>query len=422
LSISERDKKIIWHPFTQAQIEPDSIAIVCGEGATLTDERGRRYIDAVSSWWVNLHGHANPHIAKAIKEQLEKLHQVIFAGFTHEPAVRLAEKLLSILPSNQSRIFYSDDGSTAVEAALKMCVQFWNNLGQKRSRFLALEGGYHGDTFGAMSVSGRGLFNAPFDELLFEVCHLPNPDSSQAITKLKSQIDSGLIAGFIYEPLLQGSAGMKLYSAQGLEQMLRICRQAGIPLIADEVLTGFGRTGKTFASDYLDTKPDIIALSKGLSGGTLAIGVTSASEAIYTSFLSNDRARMFLHGHSYTANPLACAASLASLELLQSSQTTQAISRISESHLIFASKLRDQPFPHNVRTLGSMLAFEYGEHAQSSYSSDLRDRLYRFFIEKGVLLRPLGNTIYVLPPYCIEPEQLSLVYDAILEALTLRLK
>src|ERR1700753_2383245 len=259
MSLVERDLKVIWHPYTQMKTALPPIPIVRGEGACLFDEDGKCYIDAVSSWWVNIHGHAHPYIAQKVAEQLTKLEHVIFAGFTHEPAVLLAERLLKILPANQGKAFYSDHGSTAVEVAIKMCLQYWHNQGIQRTKILAFNNAYHGDTFGAMAVSGRSAFTAAFDSLLFEVEFIDLPDADN-ITDLKSQISNlkSELACFIFEPLVQGSAGMLMYGAEYLDQLMAHCRSEGVLLIADEVFTGFGRTGKLFACDYLDTQPDIM--------------------------------------------------------------------------------------------------------------------------------------------------------------------
>jgi adenosylmethionine-8-amino-7-oxononanoate aminotransferase len=314
------------------------VGIVKGEGAYLIAEDGTRYLDAVSSWWVNLHGHAHPYIAAKVAQQLHTLEHIIFAGFTHEPAVELAERLLKILPSNQSRIFYSDNGSTAVEVAIKMCHQYWANIGKPRKKIVAFRNAYHGDTFGAMAVSGRSAFTAAFETLLFDVEFIDTPTESN-ITDLKNQLAilSPEVSSFIYEPLVQGSGGMLMYEATYLDELLACCRAHGIFAIADEVMTGFGRTGRLFASDYLLNQPDIVCLSKGLTGGTMALGVTSCSQQIYDAFLSDDKLKTLFHGHSFTANPVACAASLASMDLTLSDETFRAIDRITKRHQHFAA-------------------------------------------------------------------------------------
>ena len=417
-TLADRDKAVIWHPYTQMKTALDPIALVRGEGVYLFDENGNRYLDAVSSWWVNLHGHAHPHIAKRVAEQLNTLEHAIFAGFTHEPAIELAEKLLTILPDTQKKIFYSDNGSTAVEVALKMCIQYWSNKSQQRTKVLAFNNAYHGDTFGAMAVSARSAFTAPFDSLLFEVVFVDTPNADN-LGSLKSQISDlkSQISSFIYEPLVQGSGGMLMYEAKYLDELLGFCKENGIFTIADEVMTGFGRTGKLFASDYLVNKPDIVCLSKGITGGTMALGVTSCCEEIYQAFLSDDKLKTFFHGHSFTANPIACAAALASMDLTLQPETLANIQRISASHQAFSKRIAGHPRIKDCRQTGTILAIEWETNQNSSYFSGLRDKLYSFFLKEGIILRPLGNIIYILPPYCITNEQLEFIYSKIEDAL-----
>ena len=416
-SLAERDAKVVWHPFTQHQTAPFSIPILRGEGAYLYDDTGTRYIDAISSWWVNLHGHSHPYIAQKVAEQFAKLEQVIFAGFTHEPAVRLAERLLEILPKNQAKIFYSDNGSTAVEVALKMAIQFFHNQGfAKKTKVIALENGYHGDTFGTMAVGAKSAFNAPFESFLYETIYLPVPTkghekhSLETMKNLMQNADE--IACFIFEPLIQGAGGMEMYESEMLEQLLKLAKENGVITIADEIMTGFGRTGKLFASDYIETKPDILCLSKGLTGGTMALGVTSCTQKIYEAFLSEDRKKTLFHSHSFTANPLACTAGLASLDLLLTDDTKDKILKINELHKKFKAK---NTHNSNIRIKGTILAIEIQTAEGTSYFNNIRDVAYRFFIEKGILIRPLGNVIYLLPPYCISEEDLAYVYACIEE-------
>ncbi len=378
-------------------------------------EDGQTYIDAVASWWVNLHGHAHPYIAEKVAGQLQTLEHVIFAGFTHPAAVTFAERLLQILPQGQSRIFYSDNGSTAVEVALKMAIQYWNNLGMPKKKIIAFRDSYHGDTFGAMSVSARSAFTAPFWPYLFEVAFIdvPTPgNEAESIKQLEAHALQGDVAAFIYEPLVLGTAGMVMYKPEVLDNLLELCQKHDILTIADEVMTGFGRTGRTFATDYLQQKPDMVCLSKGLTGGTMALGATSCSEKIYEAFLHDDKSKTLFHGHSYTANPVACAAGLASLDLLQQPQTQESINRIAERHAAFAQSIKDLPQVLEVRQQGTILAVEF-EDGGTSYFSNLRDTLYSFGIDNGVILRPLGNIIYVIPPYCITDGQLEQVYQTI---------
>ena len=325
-SIRARDREVIWHPYTAMKAWPEAIAIKNGEGVYLIDEDGNRFIDAVSSWWVNLHGHSHPYIAQKVSEQLTTLEHCMFAGFTHEPAVKLAERLLELLPAGMKKIFYSDNGSTAVEVAIKMALQYWSNQGIKKNKLLALQNAYHGDTFGAMAVSARSIFTGAFTDFLFDVDFIPFPgrdDAGHSLAVLERLLQNGDVAAFIVEPLVQGSAGMLMYDADTLELLFSLCRKYGALIIADEVMTGFGRTGPLFACDYIQTSPDIICLSKGLTGGTMPMGVTAATQAVFDAFYDDDRLKMLYHGHSYTANPAICAAALASLDLLLMDSCTQ---------------------------------------------------------------------------------------------------
>jgi len=407
-SLVERDARVIWHPDTQMLTEPAPISIVKGDGALLMDEAGRAYIDADASWWVNTIGHAHPLVAERMAEQARRLEHCIFACLTHEPAVQLAERLIERLPGTFSRIFYSDNGSTSVEVALKMAIQFWHNQAIPRQKLLALEGGYHGDTFGSMSVGAKSVFTAPFEPYLFEVTYLPLPQPGQPFPLDEESLQAH--AAFIFEPLIQGAGGMRIYPAETLDAWLEICRRQGVLLIADEVMTGFYRTGKMFACDYLRTKPDIICLSKGLTGGTLPLGVTACTEKIFEAFLSNDKRKTFFHGHSYTANPIACTAALTSLDILLTDAYQQQIQHIVAQHQHFLQKLKDYPCFQHPRQLGTIAAFEV--QGDANYTSPLRDTLYLFYLHRGVLMRPLGNTVYVMPPYCITDEQLQQIYEA----------
>jgi adenosylmethionine-8-amino-7-oxononanoate aminotransferase len=418
MSLIERDLAVIWHPYTQMKTAQPPIPIVRGEGSCLFSEDGKKYIDAISSWWVNIHGHSHPYIAQKVAEQLNKLEHAIFAGFTHTGAVELAERLLAILPSNQAKAFYSDNGSTAVEVAIKMCLQYWHNKGEQRIKILAFKNAYHGDTFGAMSVSGRSAFTAAFDSLLFEVefIDLPNKENIDSIklqiSSLKSQISC-----FIFEPLVQGSAGMIMYEAEYLNELMAHCQKEDVLLIADEVFTGFGRTGKAFACDHVETRPDIMCFSKGLTGGTMAFGLTTCTQNIYNAFLSDDRMKTLFHGHSYTANPVACAAALASLDLFLESSTQENINRIADKHHAFAVKVAGHPSLKTTRQTGTILALEWETGNNTSYFSSLRDKLYHYFLDAGIILRPLGNIIYILPPYCITDAELDYIYSTIEQAL-----
>lgn len=417
-TLTERDQQHIWHAYTQMETAAPAIPIVKGSGAYLFDEQGKRYLDAVSSWWVTLHGHAHPYIAQKVSAQLLELEQVIFAGFTHLPAIQLAEALLKILPANQQKVFYTDNGSTAVEVALKMCLQYWNNKGEVRQKVMAFTNGYHGDTFGAMSVSGRSAWTKPFEQLLFDVVFI-DPPTSENLSELKALVSeiSDETACFIYEPLVQGSGGMLMHGATFLDELMQHCRKEGVLMIQDEVFTGFGRTGKNFACDHLIEVPDVMCFSKGLTGGTMPLGVTTCIMDIYEAFLSENQLKALYHGHSFTANPLACTAAIASLELLLSLETQNHISRICKKHLGFLKKLQSHPQVKEVRQTGTILAIEWKSNTGTSYFNTFRDRLYPFFLEHGILLRPLGNVIYILPPYCMTDADLESIYLVILLAL-----
>jgi adenosylmethionine-8-amino-7-oxononanoate aminotransferase len=348
MNLIERDKKFVWHPFTQQKNMTAPIAITNAKGSLLFDENNNQYIDAISSWWVNVHGHAHEYIAQKIYEQALQLEHIIFAGFTHEPAVTLAERLLKILPGSFSKIFYSDDGSTSTEVAIKMSIQYWWNVrstvhGQRstvRNKLLAFKNSYHGDTFGSMSVSDRSVFTLAFHDVLLDVIFVDTPEENN-INSIKEEITNHAdsIAAFIYEPLVQGAGGMKMYNAVLMDELLLFIREKNIICIADEVMTGFGRTAKMFASDYLQTKPDIICSSKGLTGGTMALGVTACTENIYNAFVNDDAKKTFFHGHSFTANPIACAAANASLDLFEKNKTIKIFENNTEKNFAFAQNL-----------------------------------------------------------------------------------
>ena len=435
--LSELDSRYVWHPFTQISQSALPIPIVRAEGSVLYTQDGRAILDGISSWWVNLHGHAHPAIAEAVYRQALHLEHVLFAGFTHAPAVELASKLAAILPGSLERIFYSDNGSTAVEVGIKMALQYWHNQGIPRTRILAFEGAYHGDTFGAMAVSERGAFSAPFDPYLFPVEFIPAPlpgSEELALDALEKALSTGDVALLIYEPLVQGSGGMRMHSAEALGALLEKAKDHGVLLMADEVMTGFYRTGSFFASDAIQETtrqagsktegitPDIISLSKGLTGGAMALGATACSQSIYEVFRSGKKEHTFFHGHSYTANPIACAAALASLTLSLSNETLQAVKRIEAQQAEFVKMLCGQErskngIAQNARSRGTILALEVATAGASSYFNPIRERIYPFFLDRNILLRPLGNTIYVLPPYCMTTEELASIHAAILELL-----
>ncbi len=392
--------------------------MVRGKGALLFDENNNTYIDAISSWWVNIHGHCNPHITKAIKQQLDQMEHVLFSGYTHEPAVALAEKLKSQLPY-MDKVFYSDDGSTSVEVALKMAFQYWHNKVTPRTKVIAFENAYHGDTFGSMSVGARNVFSNAFSPFLFEVIHIPVPvpgREEESITALKKTLDANS-AAFIFEPIVQGAAGMIMYSHAALDNLIAVCKQHGVITIADEVMTGFGRTGKMFATDGCKHKPDIICLSKGLTGGFMPLGATLCTKEIYSAYETADRTKTFFHGHSYTANPLACAASVASLELLELPKTRNEIQGLIESMREAAEWFLGNPLVKDARACGTILAVEL-KSQEHGYLAAVGEKVAPFFHERGIIIRPLGNVIYVIPPYCISSEQLRKVFNSIQEFLS----
>jgi adenosylmethionine-8-amino-7-oxononanoate aminotransferase len=420
MTLQERDQAHVWHPFTHLKISPAALPIVRGEGAAFFDEQGRRYIDAIASWWVNIHGHSHPYLAQKVSEQLSTLEHAIFSGFTHEPAVQLAERLLKRLPTNQAKVFYSDNGSTSVEVALKMAFQYWSNVDEPRLKVIAFENAYHGDTFGGMSVGARNAFNEPFSNLLFDVIHIPLPlkgYEEQSFSAMTAALQDNDIASFIFEPLVQGAAGMFMYEAEALDKLISMAKEKRVICIADEVMTGFGRTGKFFACDHLSQAPDIICLSKGLTGGVMPLGVTSCASFIYEAFLSNDKMKTFFHGHSYTANPTSCAAALASLDLFDQPAAFENIYRIQRAHEKFAAKLRKHNKLKEVRQKGTILALEIRTSESTHYLNALAERVPEFFLARGIILRPLGNIVYVLPPYCISDEDLELIYTALEEFL-----
>jgi adenosylmethionine-8-amino-7-oxononanoate aminotransferase len=416
LTLVERDQKVIWHPYTQMKTAEAPLGITKGSGLYLYDVDGKKYMDMISSWWVTLHGHSHPYIAKKVSEQLGILEQVIFAGCTHEPAVRLAERLLEILPGSPSRIFYSDNGSTAVEVALKMVFQYWRNTDAPKSKIIAFKGSYHGDTFGAMSVSGRSIFTKAFSEFLFDVVYIDVPlagNEKEVLEQMELALLEYDIAAFIYEPVIQGSGGMKIYSKDTLNALIQLCKEKKVITIADEVMTGFYRTGKFFASEYMDEKPDIYCLSKGLTGGTMAMGVTACSQNIYDAFLSDNPVKTLFHGHSFTANPLTCMAALASLDLLEKPELPAHIQILTEAHQSFVSKLGALTCLQDARCLGTIMVLEFKTTEEAGYLNTIRNKTYAYFIERGILIRPLGHVLYIMPPYCITIEELESVYKVI---------
>jgi adenosylmethionine---8-amino-7-oxononanoate aminotransferase len=418
--LTNRDQKHLWHPYTQHKTASPPIAIVRGEGALLWDENGKEYIDAIASWWVNPYGHSNKFIADAIYKQLTTLEHVLFGGFTHEPAVVLAEKLMEILPQNQQKLFFSDNGSTAVEVALKVALQYFFNKGEKKTTIIAFENAFHGDTFAAMATSGISFFTEAFQGMMIDVVRIPVPVLGQeqaSFDALHKAIKNQNCAAFIFEPLVQGAAGMVTYAPETLDNLLQICQENKILTIADEVMTGFGKTGKNFACDYLTKKPDMLCLSKALTGGTIPMAITTFTQEIFEAFYDDDTTKALFHGHTFTANPTGCAAALASLELLQTPEMQSNIWNINQSHLAFQKKIENHPKVAATRVLGVIFALEIKTETSESYYGTLRNKLYDFFIENGVILRPVGNIVYILPPYIITQTQLQKVYEVVEKAL-----
>jgi adenosylmethionine-8-amino-7-oxononanoate aminotransferase len=400
MSLADRDRAVLWHPYTQMQTAPAPLEIARAEGVWLYTEDGRRIMDGVSSWWVNIHGHSHPKLNEALAAQARELEHVIFAGCTHRPAVELAERLLAVLPPGLARVFYSDNGSTAIEAAIKMALQYWSNRGHKRSRFLSLVNSYHGDTVGAMSASARSVFTAAFEPMMFQVEQFR--DLADLETMLRDDIAAVLI-----EPMLQGAGGMVMWPADFVRGVRELCDRHGTLLIADEVLTGFGRTGKMFACEHAGITPDIMCLSKGLTAGYMPLGVTATTSAIYDAFLSDDRSKTFFHGHSYTANPLACAVGIASLKLFEEEPVLEHVARIERQMRAGLASL-------NGRVLGGVGAVEL---RGGGYLDNLGPRLAAEFLKRGLLLRPLGNIVYFMPPYVISESETEWALEQIREVI-----
>ncbi|MEM8999421.1 MAG: adenosylmethionine--8-amino-7-oxononanoate transaminase [Bacteroidota bacterium] len=415
--LTDRDKKHLWHPLTQHCTHPGTIAISKAKGTLLFDEDGNQYIDGIASWYTAMYGHCNDYILDRVTRQMQQLDQVVFSGFTHRPAVELSEALIAVLPENQEKLFFSDNGSTATEIAIKMALQYHFNQGKKKNVLLAFEDGFHGDTFGAMSVSGLSVYNGPFEDFFIKVERIPVPtveNIEKMLQQLSERVLQDNIAAFIYEPLVQGAAGMRMHDSKGLNRILQLLQQYEIITIADEVMTGFGKTGTYFASDQVATKPDIICLSKALTAGLVPMGLTTCSQKIFDAFYSDDLRKGFFHGHTYTANPLACTAALAGVTLLKSDGIQDNIQKIMGWHAAFDSEVRYHPKVASTRRLGVIYALDLD--LKMERYGDLRDRLFHHFLAKGVFLRPLGNTIYILPPYSISKSEMHQVYDAIRSA------
>jgi adenosylmethionine-8-amino-7-oxononanoate aminotransferase len=435
MSLIDRDRALLWHPYTQMKTQRPPLAIARGEGVYLYTEDGRRLLDGISSWWVNIHGHSHPRLNRALADQAERIEHVIFAGATHHPAVELAERLLGVLPRGLARIFYSDNGSTAVEVAVKLAVQYWRNQGRPRHRIIALHHAYHGDTAGAMSVSDESVFTRAFTSLMFKVDRVHSPycyrcplglrrESCQidCLGDLEKALERGQdVAAVLVEPMLQGAGGMIMWPAEFLAGVRRLCDRHGVLMIADEVLTGFGRTGRMFACEHGPVTPDIICLSKALTAGYLPLAVTAVTEAVFDAFLSDDHTKTFFHGHSFTANPLACAVAIASFDLFQEHNLLDRIARLEARLRAGLSPLLQLPVVGDVRVLGGVGAIELVSDKATKdaggYLDQIGPRLSSAFLERGMLLRPLGNVVYLMPPYVITDDEVDWAIGQIGEVL-----
>lgn len=414
MSLQERDKKHIWHPLTQHKIHPDALPIVKAKGAVLYDEQGKEYIDGIASWYTAMYGHCNNYILSKVTAQMQQLDQIVFAGFTHEPAIQLSEALMAILPKNQQKIFFSDNGSTANEVAIKMALQYHYNNNEKRTTIIAFENGFHGDTFGAMSASGLSVYNGPFTDFFIDVVRIPTPNASNiddVLGTLKKHVATKKIAAFIYEPLVQGANAMHMFEAAHLNEILKICKANQVLCIADEVMTGFGKTGKKFASEYIEEQPDIISLSKALTAGFVPMAITTCTQKIYNAFLDDSVGKAFFHAHTYTANPIACSVALAAIELLNSEEIQRNIERITAQHQEFNKRIKTHSKIKATRQLGVIYALDL--NIDMDRYGNKRYKIFNTLMSHGVCLRPLGKTIYILPPYVITNKQLEKVYSAI---------
>ncbi|MFT4078384.1 adenosylmethionine--8-amino-7-oxononanoate transaminase [Rhodomicrobium sp.] len=411
----------IWHPFTQHALQPVMTKIARSEGAWLEAADGRRIYDGIASWWVITHGHNHPPIVEAIRAQAGVLDQLIFAGFTHEPAEEVARGLVEIAPEGLERVFFSDSGSTSVEVALKMALGYFVHRGEKRTRIVALEHAYHGDTIGCMSVGARGVFNDPYGPLLFEVERIPYPAPGReqvAFDAFEAACRRDPPAAIIVEPLILGSGGMLFYTPDALRELHHIARRYGVLFIADEVMTGFGRTGTLFACEQAGIAPDIMCLAKGLTGGVIPLAVTLATQEIFEAHYSPDRARMFFHSSSFTANPIACAAAAANLRVWREEPVRDRIASLVAAQAERVARLAGHRGFTDARSLGTIAAMDL-RVKDAGYLAGIAPKLMDFFLSRGLMLRPLGNTVYIMPPYCTTPSELDAVYAAIEEAAAL---
>jgi adenosylmethionine-8-amino-7-oxononanoate aminotransferase len=415
-------KSPVWHPFTQHALYDDFPTIVRAEGAYLHTDDGHRILDAIASWWVVTHGHCHPEIVRAIQAEAARLNQIIFAGQTHPPAEQLAERLIALAPEGLSHVFFSDSGSTSVEVALKMALGYWRNIGAPRERIVVMEHSYHGDTIGTMSIGARGVFNAAYEPLLFAVDAVPYPAAGQEQDTLDAleRACRDKPAAFIVEPLILGAGGMLMYPPHVLKEMRRICTQADVLFIADEVMTGWGRTGTLFACQQADVSPDIVCYSKGITGGALPLAVTLCTPAIFAAHYSTDRAKTFFHSSSYTANPIACAAALANLKLWDNPQTSERLASLGTMQERALAPFRNDPRFENVRRCGTIVALDL-KVGDAGYLAEIGPKLLTHFNRHNILLRPLGNSIYVMPPYCVTQEDIDLIYGAIAETAAIAL-
>jgi adenosylmethionine-8-amino-7-oxononanoate aminotransferase len=410
----------VWHPFTQHGLGEPIPLIERAEGAILYGADGREWIDCISSWWVITHGHCEPRIQAAIAAQTGRLDQLIFAGWTHEPAETLARSLIEITPAPLEHVFFSDSGSTAVEVALKMALGYWASQGEPRHRILVMEHSYHGDTVGAMSVGARGVFTAAYAPLLFDVGRVPFPAAGkeQATVDALEALCRGYDkpAAFIVEPLILGAGGMLVYPAAILADLRAVCARHGVLFIADEVMSGWGRTGTLFACEQAGMVPDIMCVSKGLTGGAVPLAATLATGEIFQAHYSRDRARTFWHSSSYTANPIGCAAANANLAIWREEPVLDRIAALGERQQRLLDRIAAHPLARNPRRLGTIIAIEVDE-VEGRYLSDLGPRMTGAFRERGLLLRPMGNCLYVMPPYCASEAQIGRIGDVVIEVL-----
>lgn len=416
--IKSATKSPIWHPFTQHAIMPEMLNISSASGAYLQTKDGRKILDAVSSWWVVTHGHCHPKIVEAIKAQASKLDQVIFAGHTHDPAEELAQGLVENTPEGLDHVFFSDSGSTAVEVALKMALGYWKNTGIDRTKIVVMESSYHGDTIGTMSVGERGVFNKAYDPLMFDVSKVPFPQAGyeqQTFDALEMHCAKGDVAAFIVEPLILGAGGMRMYSAETLRKMYEICKSHDVLFIADEVMTGWGRTGKRFACEHAKITPDIACYSKGITGGSLPLAVTLCHSKIFDAHYSTDRSKTFFHSSSYTANPIACAAAVANLKIWKEEPVFERLEKLNAIQSSGLARFSNDHRFTNIRQLGTIAALDVVVK-DDGYLADIGPKLYEHFQSKNILLRPLGNTIYAMPPYCVSETDMDNVFNAIADA------